>query len=246
MDLAAWIATFLSLALLSLPLIYHRLSTILNPDRPQPRRRRHEPVKVPRHLLIVLGSGGHTAEMIAMLRRAVNEEDSEVRLAWRDFPMRTWVISSGDSISAERVGEFEGEVADAQGGEGVGLWNVEVVPRAREIYQPLYTAPVSSLRCLGVCLGLLGKRGHPDLMLCNGPATATILVFASVMLRFFNIGGCMTRGKMRTIYVESWARVKRLSLSGWLLCRVVDRFLVQWPTLEGKGKGRAEYVGVLV
>jgi beta-1,4-N-acetylglucosaminyltransferase len=49
---------------------------------------------------------------------------------------------------------------------------------------------------------------------------------------------------MRTIYVESWARVRRLSLSGTILVGVVDRFLVQWEGL--RGLGRAEYIGVLV
>ncbi|EME44733.1 glycosyltransferase family 1 protein [Dothistroma septosporum NZE10] len=243
MDFAAWIATILSLMLISIPLIYHRLSTILSPDRPHPRRRRRENVKVPRHLLIVLGSGGHTAEMMAMLKRAVNEKDGEMRLNWQDFPLRTWVISSGDIISAARARAFEDTIME-EADDTVGTYNIEIVPRAREIHQPLYTAPISSLHCLRSCLGVLTRYGHPDLILCNGPATATILIFTSVLLRFFNIGGCTTRGKMRTIYVESWARVKKLSLSGWLLSRVVDRFLVQWPQLEGRG--RAEYIGVLV
>lgn len=49
----------------------------------------------------------------------------------------------------------------------------------------------------------------------------------------------------RTIYVESFARVKRLSLTGRLLYWVVDGFLVQWPGLK-KNWPRAEYRGVLV
>lgn len=51
---------------------------------------------------------------------------------------------------------------------------------------------------------------------------------------------------MRTIYVESWARVKRPSLSGRIivLCGLCDRVLVQWKELEIKGWG--EYRGMLV
>lgn len=90
-----------------------------------------------------------------------------------------------------------------------------------------------------------GELDFPDLILVNGPATGTIVVLASLVLRFFEVWGCNWKGKMRTIYVESWARVKRLSLSGRLLEFVVDRFLVQWPQLERPG-GRAEFVGVLV
>lgn len=51
--------------------------------------------------------------------------------------------------------------------------------------------------------------------------------------------------KTRTIYVESFARVKSLSLSGRILYLVVDRFLVQWPLLKEK-YSRAEFKGVLV
>ncbi|OQV08862.1 hypothetical protein CLAIMM_13076 [Cladophialophora immunda] len=55
-------------------------------------------------------------------------------------------------------------------------------------------------------------------------------------------------GQMRTIFIESWARVKTLSLSGILLKPFVDRFLVQWPQLaENQGKARnVEFVGSLV
>jgi beta-1,4-N-acetylglucosaminyltransferase len=38
----------------------------------------------------------------------------------------------------------------------------------------------------------------------------------------------------RIVYVESIARVRKLSLSGKILyySRMVDRFLVQWPELQ--------------
>lgn len=51
---------------------------------------------------------------------------------------------------------------------------------------------------------------------------------------------------MRSIYVESWARVNGLSLSGKILVALgaVDRVLVQWEGLAQKGKG--EFRGCLV
>jgi beta-1,4-N-acetylglucosaminyltransferase len=74
-----------------------------------------------------------------------------------------------------------------------------------------------------------------------------IVVLAALILRFFDIRRANSRGKMRTIYMESWARVTTLSLSGKLLLYVlkVDRVLVQWEQLKGIG-GRAEFLGVLV
>ena len=50
---------------------------------------------------------------------------------------------------------------------------------------------------------------------------------------------------IKLIYVESFARVTTLSLSGKLLYTFVDRFLIQWPYLKEKYP-KAEYKGILV
>ena len=85
---------------------------------------------------------------------------------------------------------------------------------------------------------------YPDLIIANGPATAVLVIAASLLLRFLNLRG--TEGKMRTIYVESWARVNSLSLSGKVLvaCGMVNRMLVQWENLARNGQG--EFIGALV
>ncbi|KAK5171371.1 UDP-N-acetylglucosamine transferase subunit [Saxophila tyrrhenica] len=237
------------LAIVSLILV--RLSIILSPHRLKPSELNRAGSA---HLLIVLGSGGHTAEMVAMLERAVNEDETTRRFEWKRFKHRTWVVSSGDSISAQRARAFE-DMASGNGTTASGSQRqraqILTVPRAREIHQPIYTAPISSLRCLFATFGLLlgcsrSGRDFPDIILCNGPATATIIVFTAVLLRFFNVRNCHSRGKMRTVYVESWARVKKLSLSGNLLEGVADRFVVQWPQLAKGGRGSREFLGVLV
>lgn len=79
----------------------------------------------------------------------------------------------------------------------------------------------------------------PDVVVTNGPGSAVLMMMVVVGLRFLGLA------ETRTIYVESFARVKRLSLSGRLLYWVVDRFLVQWPSLKERWP-RAEYRGVLV
>lgn len=133
-------------------------------------------------------------------------------------------------------------------------YTVVDVPRARKIHQPLYTTPFTALRTLAAAFRLLMSTSTtstthapslPTLVITNGPATAVILILAVFILRFFNFRGAESRGLCRTVYVESFARVKTLSLSGKLLVRVVDRFLVQWEELEGYG-GRAEFWGILV
>ncbi|KAH7125315.1 oligosaccharide biosynthesis protein Alg14-like protein [Dendryphion nanum] len=167
---------------------------------------------------------------------------------------------NGSTITISQT-EEEGERLSFVGPDH---YNISTIPRARKIHQPLLTTPFTSLvTLLSSIKPLLSSpsllpnqppqnpyeavaQDVPDLIMTNGPATGVIIVLASLLLRFFNIRGANSRGKCRTIYVESFARVKTLSLSGKLLIRVVDRFLVQWEELEGRGGGRAEFWGVLV
>ncbi|EHY55913.1 UDP-N-acetylglucosamine transferase subunit [Exophiala dermatitidis] len=238
-------------------------------------------LSTPTHLLIVLGSGGHTAEMLNMLSQVPN-------LA-TDFTHRTYVISSGDDFSASKAHEFEKSLEpgpkdssaasprlDSAGRdsdhrikqeESTSQYNIVTVHRARKVHQSILTTPVSSLLCLWDCIGVLrGKKttrrqGHsrlyPDLILTNGPGTGVIVILASIILRFFGLcpsrlgpNGRWDRHEMRTIFIESWARVKTLSLSGRLLHPVVDRFIVQWPQLAeqqgSRSRSRVEYIGPLV
>ncbi|KAF2142299.1 uncharacterized protein K452DRAFT_317978 [Aplosporella prunicola CBS 121167] len=239
----------------------------------------------PGHMLIVLGSGGHTAEMLAMLERL------DAGTFVRSWGRRTWVVGEGDELSARRAREFEaglvgrvrggergeGEGEGAGGGEGVRRRNVRVwdgegeeeggggesgadtgtgthtgthalapLPRARRIHQPLHSTPLTALYTLISALKLL-QHNPPDMILTNGPATGAIVVLASVLLRVL---GLADLHGLRTVYVESWARVRGLSLSGRLLVRLglVDRFVVQWEGLLGKEGtgGRGEFRGVLV
>lgn len=281
--LIATLATFLVAATLRVLAILPNARSKSTPLRKRPLATR---------VLIVLGSGGHTHEMLYLLRD----------LDTRKYTHRTYVVSSGDAFSSQRAAEFErgleerersrekealeqdaprgkpmlemagtdgqAHVLDAKGERkpaclGPDHFNIVDVPRARKIHQPLLTTPLSSLYSLFSCFAPLlcappllpgqvpttpyeaAAADLPDLIITNGPATAVILILASLILRFFNIKGANSRGKCKTVYVESFARVKTLSLSGKLLLRVVDRFLVQWEELEGAG-GRAEYWGVLV
>ncbi|KLJ12778.1 hypothetical protein EMPG_12228 [Blastomyces silverae] len=110
---------------------------------------------------------------------------------------------------------------------------------------------------------------YPNIILTNGPATAVCVILAAKILRaitsistlppfiFFQnqspqplqpSSGHRER-YLRTIFIESWARVTTLSLSGKIVLPLVDRFLVQWDGLEGYSSwfgGTAEFAGALV
>lgn len=64
---------------------------------------------------------------------------------------------------------------------------------------------------------------------------------AAFTLRFLGLGSSCSR----TVFCESFCRVKSLSLSGRIMYLLADRFVVHWPELLLKYP-RAEYVGQLM
>ena len=206
-------------------------------------------------LMVLLGSGGHTAEMLSLLRD----------LDTSKYTHRVYVISSGDSFSAEKACEFEQRLEERAGsnvdshGHGhaaaCGRFDISTVQRARRVHQSLITTPWTTLLCFLECFQLLRSSsvGYPDLIMSNGPGTAVILILASLLLRLTAYAPLsrLRKTKLRklhTIYVETWARVRRLSLSGKILLRLcmVDRFIVQWESLLPATEGKGEFLGVLL
>ncbi|KAK6347652.1 UDP-N-acetylglucosamine transferase subunit [Orbilia javanica] len=199
------------------------------------------------HVLMILGSGGHTAEMFSLLSSISPDTITH----------RTYVFSSGDIHSAKSARAFENSLAGSytkKSNEKIGYRLLEI-PRARRVRQSWITTPWSCLMCLIGCMNVLrggdlegmsvqmrqcweGRR-FPDVVVCNGPATAVMMVLACYIYKFF--GRCSTR----IIYVESFARVTTMSLSGKLLLPLANRFLVQWPQLAEIYPG-VEHLGFLV
>ncbi|KFX93124.1 hypothetical protein O988_06974 [Pseudogymnoascus sp. VKM F-3808] len=214
------------------------------------------------------------------------------RLSPTRYIYRTYLVSSGDAFSTLKAIDFERSLSGAdttaaadKGGDVVRGRGFEIltVPRARRIHQPLYTAPLTSLLCLLSCLRFLtpshprqtlqytlptAPKGvatytptSPDVILTNGPATGVLVLIAAFVLRFLGIVG---GERMRGVYVESWARVGGLSLSGRIIegMGLAERFLVQWEPglgrngreeeivetgkVVGKRRGRREWRGFLV
>jgi beta-1,4-N-acetylglucosaminyltransferase len=248
-------------------LAFYRLFVVLSRNRPL--RRPRTSARNPSRLLVVLGSGGHTAEMLNILSKY-----SHLQLDWT---RRIYVVSSGDGFSALKAREFETEMAKGLSETDEGLtsatkYEIVTVHRARKVHQSLVTTPISSARCLWDCIQVLRgtsptlaaswSSAYPDLILTNGPGTGVILVLASIILRFFGFYGQRSSrtpgkesnsGNMRTVFVESWARVRTLSLSGRLLRGLVSRFIVQWPQLlnlntqaNRESESKLEYIGNLV
>ena len=151
--------------------------------------------------LVVLGSGGHTAEML----RLITDFDFD-----RYGPL-TLVTAATDTTSRAKA---ERELPR----EALATARWAAIPRAREVGQSFLSSVPSTLKALWACVQLL-RTAAPELVLVNGPGTC---VPVAVLAR---LAGA------RVIFVESWCRVESLSLTGRIMYWVAHRFVVHWPEL---------------
>ncbi|KIR53240.1 UDP-N-acetylglucosamine transferase subunit ALG14 [Cryptococcus gattii Ru294] len=167
---------------------------------------------------VFLGSGGHTSEMKALLST----------LDYERYQPRTYIYCHGDDLSLRSVSDIESNKGALTSSKAYYLLSL---PRARYVGQPLLSTMFSVLKTLYIAtlrlflIPLLKDPRRPfvDLLIVNGPGTCVVLVVVSYIRRILGLE------YTRIIYVESFARVKSLSLSGKMIRPLVDRFLVQWP-----------------
>ncbi|KAL8468435.1 hypothetical protein ACS0TY_031592 [Phlomoides rotata] len=184
----------------------------------------------PLSALIILGSGGHTAEMLNLL--AVMQMDR--------FKPRYYIAAATDNMSLQKARVLEDSLMEKAEVELVGASHFMQIYRSREVGQSYITSVGTTLIALTHALWLMIKI-RPQVILCNGPGTCIPLCAIAFFLKVFGIRWSSI------FYVESIARVRRLSLSGLLLykLRMADQIFVQWPQLKSKYP-RANYVGRLM
>ena len=176
----------------------------------------------PSKTFIVLGSGGHTAEMMKLLSG----------LTLSNYSPRTYIVAGTDRMSTEKVKTFESSV------ENSDSIDIKVIPRAREVKQSYFTSMFTTLHSMMSSMWLV-VWNRPDLVLCNGPGTCIPICFWAFICKFLFIKD------VKIVYVESLCRVKHLSLSGLMVYYIADSVLVQWPQLKAKYP-RTTYIGRLV
>ncbi|GHP11038.1 hypothetical protein PPROV_000976800 [Pycnococcus provasolii] len=195
---------------------------------------RHRPYA----LMVVLGAGGHTAELMPLVRALTEPEPRSTKPKYVD---RTYVHAFTDVLAPKRALAFEQE-RNSHPDE----FRIVAIPRAREVGQSYFSSIASTLKAMWWCFSLLSKH-PPDLLLCNGPGTCVPVVMAAALVRIGLIGWRMPSRAARIVYVESAARVNALSLTGNVLhvTRLADRIYVQWESLADP-ENDIFYVGRLV
>ncbi|KAI1820912.1 oligosaccharide biosynthesis protein Alg14 like-domain-containing protein [Xylaria intraflava] len=198
------------------------------------------------YVVVICGSGGHTAEMIQMVERSIRPEKSS---------HRRWAIGKDDEKSCEKVLAFEQRLLARFSRHGLesGTFDITRFGRARYVHQSWLTTPFTALLSLLDIVYILitppGKQSmsgprYPGVIVTNGPGTGFLFLLVAQALKLFHV---TPASHMRTIYVESWARVKSLSLTGKLVQRLKlsDRFLVQSRFLNGPTNILAENLLVM-
>ncbi|CEF69029.1 UDP-N-acetylglucosamine transferase subunit ALG14 homolog [Strongyloides ratti] len=184
----------------------------------KPNRRLSEEAVI--RFMAVMGSGGHTMELSSLIRS----------LKQKNYNERYYIIADTDILSEEKIHVLEKETFD------YGKYKIEKIPRSREVGQSYFTSIFSTLKAFFACLKIVFEL-KPNVLFTNGPGTAIPVVFAVFLFDLLLGRDC------RIIFVESFARVKTLSLTGQILyyTRVADVIIVQWNDLV-KRFPRVEYI----
>lgn len=185
LSFAALLASLVALWLVRLALVL-RSRHAAQPAGPPPVR-----------TMIVLGSGGHTTEMVALLKGMDPAKYSPF----------LYVIATTDSTSIQRIEAFERERAQSAAVGKMRPYQVLRIPRSREVAQSYVTSVFTTLHSLIVSV-ISVLRLRPSLLICNGPGTCIPICAAAFMLRALGIK------YVSIIYVESVCRVRSLSMSG--------------------------------
>ncbi|XP_021891374.1 UDP-N-acetylglucosamine transferase subunit ALG14 homolog isoform X2 [Carica papaya] len=174
-------------------------------------------------------TGGHTAEMLDLL--SVLQKNR--------FKPRFYIAAATDNMSLQKARALENSLADMSEIKDVPQQFMQIY-RSREVGQSYVTSVWTTLLALAHALWLMIKI-RPQVVLCNGPGTCVPICVIAFLFKVVGIRWSST------FYVESIARVRRLSLSGLVLykLRIADQIFVQWPQLKSKYP-RAHYVGRLM
>lgn len=183
--------------------------------------------KAPAKTMIVMGSGGHTAEMLQIVER----------LDFAKYAPRQYVIAEADKTSVLKVIDVEVRREPDQANQ---QYEIVAITRSRSVHQSYFSSIFTTMTAIGNSVPVV-LRSRPELILTNGPGTCVPICLVAFLAKLFFINR-----KCKIVFVESYCRVKSLSLSGKILQWITDLFVVQWPGLAGNGAGRKkEYFGRL-
>jgi len=175
-------------------------------------RKSSHPVKT----MIILGSGGHTAEMLRIIKH----------FNLKNYSPRIYVHAQTDELSRDKVKDLENGNQD---------YKIIEIYRSREVRQSYFTSVWTTVLSILNCFPILWRE-NPELILCNGPGTCIPLCIIAFLFKVLCIRQCVV------IFVESFCRVKTFSLTGKILYYLADHVIVQWAYLSKPMYSRSIFI----
>lgn len=174
----------------------------------------------PAKTLIVLGSGGHTTEMLKILHE-INKDN---------YTPRIYVAADSDKNSYNKVIEFEGTSTDHK---------FIKIFRSRNVGQSYFTSIFTTIQATIASVPMIYWE-KPDLLMCNGPGTCVPLCLITFLFRLVCINT-----NCRIVFIESFCRIQSLSLTGRIMIWFADLFVVHWDE-QRKFSNKIECFGKLI
>lgn len=199
--------------------------------------------------MFVLGSGGHTGEMISMIEHSILPKHGNTH--------RRYVVTAGEDLSVKRIEKMENGLSkrfEAHGVDG-GTFDIYTIRRTRMVHQSFFTTPFTTAKCIQDVIWMLMAssppalsqevRQFPDVIVTNGPGTGFVISLIAYLLRMTWL---IPAGKCKIVFIESFAKVRTLSMTGKLFhhLKIADRLIVQHPPLAEKyGHILVQYIVVV-
>ena len=172
--------------------------------------------------MIILGSGGHTGEILLMIKK----------LDFNKFSACYFVSSHNDKNSENKAKESV-EIEKFKNTNFIFL----KIYRARNVGQSFISSVPTTLYALLQSFFIL-IRYRPNMVVTNGPGVAFPILFIGYILRLL-----MILCEFKIMFIESYCRTKSISLCGKIVEPLCDRFIVLWKNLETK---KREYLGKIL
>jgi beta-1,4-N-acetylglucosaminyltransferase len=125
--------------------------------------------------LIVLGSGGHTAEMLSLL--SVLRKDR--------FTPRFYIAAATDNMSLQKARSFEDSLAEKPAVKEASSQFMQIY-RSREVGQSYVTSVWTTIVAILHALWLM-IRIRPQVILCNGPGTCIPLCVIAFLFKVYTL-----------------------------------------------------------
>lgn len=168
-------------------------------------------------IAVFVALSGHTTEMIEIVKR----------LNFDKYSPRYYVAADGEDKSAsEKLCSIEPDKV------------IYMIRRSRKVHQSYVSSIFTTMQSFFDSLPIIIQL-RPNLILTNGPGTCVPICIAAFMLKVFFINT-----SCKIAFIESYCRVKSLSLSGWILLYISDIFVVQWPAIKNISR-KIQYFGRL-